>query len=397
MDSLPPEQQAVAEQVLRGGIPAVRTALHLEREKAASEGRPAPNSDQLITMAEELLPRLKAAEWRDRAEAAAADADGISLRDLRAVVTGADVARDDETRALGAQLREALERRVTALHQEWAAEIIAHLDDNRLVRAIRLSSRPPDPAARLDAELSQRLADAAGRAMSPETSAERWASLLEAVAASPIRRNVQPVGLPADAPAELKRAAHQQSGSIPALAKLLGVTIPPPPRPSAAPRRRIDQPGPRPRREPGPPPAPVAPAGEESGASAEGSQSTPAAEEPAPIPAGEARAESAVEARAEPSGEVMAEPAVEVIAEPADEAIAEPADEAMAEPADEAIAEPAGEVMAEPAGEVIAEPAGEVMAEPAGEVIAEPADEAIAEPAGEVIGTRRRSDCRTRR
>ena len=71
MDSLPPEQQVVAEQVLKGGIPAVRTALHLEREKAASEGRPAPNTDQLIAMAEELLPRLKAAEWRDRAEAAA--------------------------------------------------------------------------------------------------------------------------------------------------------------------------------------------------------------------------------------------------------------------------------------------------------------------------------------
>ena len=339
MDSLPPEQQAVAEQVLRGGIPAVRTALHLEREKAASEGRPAPNTDQLITMAEELLPRLKAAEWRDRAEAAAADADAISLRDLRAVVAGADVARDDETRALGAQLREALERRVTGLHQEWAAEINAHLDDNRLVRAIRLSSRPPDPAARLDAELSQRLADAAGRAMSPETSADRWASLLEAVAASPIRRNVQPAGLPIDAPADLKRAAHQQSGSIPALAKLLGVTIPPPPRPSAAPRRRIDQAGPRPHREPGPRPAPVAPTGDESGAPAEAAEApapAEAAEAPAPAEAAEAPAPAeAAEARAPAEGGPPI-PAGEETAEPAGEASAEPAGEASAEPAGEA-------------------------------------------------------------
>ncbi len=105
MASLPPEQQPIAEQVLRGGIPAVRTALHLEREKAVAEGRPAPNTDQLIAMAESLLPRLKAAEWRDRAEAAAKDVEEISLRDLRSVVAGADVARDDESRALAANLR----------------------------------------------------------------------------------------------------------------------------------------------------------------------------------------------------------------------------------------------------------------------------------------------------
>jgi hypothetical protein len=311
MDSLPPEQQAVAEQVLRGGIPAVRTALHLERERAESEGRPAPNSDQLIAMAEQLLPRLKAAEWRDRAEAAAADVDGISLRDLRAVVAGADVARDDETRALAAQLREALERRVTALHQEWAAEITAHLDDNRLVRAIRLSSRPPDPAARLDAELSQRLADAAGRAMSPDTSSDRWASLLEAVAASPIRRNAQPVGLPADAPAELRRAAHQQSGSIPALAKLLGVTIPPPPRPAGAPRRRSEPAGPRPHRESGHREAPPS-AGEpeRGGASGVEDQSADSAEAATPASAREAGGPP-VEGVSEATEGAAAVPAVE--------------------------------------------------------------------------------------
>ena len=119
MASLPPEQQPIAEQVLRGGIPAVRTALHLEREKAVAEGRPVPNTDQLIAMAESLLPRLKAAEWRDRAEAAAKDVDEISLRDLRSVVAGADMARDDESRALAASLREALDRRVDALRSEW--------------------------------------------------------------------------------------------------------------------------------------------------------------------------------------------------------------------------------------------------------------------------------------
>ena len=236
MASLPPEEQPIAEQVLRGGIPAVRTALHLEREKAVAEGRPAPNTDQLIAMAEALLPRLKAAEWRDRAEAAARDVEDISLRDLRSVVAGGDAARDDETRALAASLREALDRRVDTLRLQWTAEIAKHLDENRVVRALRLAARPPEPAARMDAELTQRLSEAAGEAMAPDVPADRWLAVLEAVAASPVRRSVKPAGLPADPTPELRRAAHQQSGRIPALAAMLGISLPPPPVP-VPPRR----------------------------------------------------------------------------------------------------------------------------------------------------------------
>jgi len=252
MESLPPEEQPIAEQVLRGGIPAVRTALHLEREKAAAEGRAAPNTDELIAIAEALLPKLKAAEWRDRAEAAAANADEISLRDLRSVVAGADSARDDETRTLAVNVREALERRVAALHSEWSHEIGKNLDENRILRALRLSARPPDPAARLDSDLSRRLTEAAGQAMSPDAPADRWAALLDAVVVSPVRRLVLPLGLPSDATPDLKRTAHQHSGSVPALAKLLGVSITPPPLPSGPPRRRPEPPK-SPSRRPRPP------------------------------------------------------------------------------------------------------------------------------------------------
>jgi hypothetical protein len=241
MESLPPEQQPIAEQVLRGGIPAVRTALHLEREKAQAEGRPAPNAEELIAMAESLLPRLRAAEWRDRAEAAAASLDHITMRDLRSVVAGADVARDEETRSLAVTLREALERRIAKLHEDWCQEITAQIDANKIVRALRLSARPPEPSARLEAETAQRLASAAGAAMAPDAAPDLWAALLEAAAESPVRRSVVPTGLPDNAPPDLKRAAHQMSGTIPALAKLLGVTIPPPPAPVAA-RRRPDSP-----------------------------------------------------------------------------------------------------------------------------------------------------------
>lgn len=237
LDSLPPEQQPIAEQLLRGGIPAVRTALHLEREKAEAEGRSAPNSEALLELAESLLPRLRAAEWRDRAEAAVAAGDDVSMRDLRSVVAGADVARDDDSRTLAATLREAIDARVAKLHADWTGEITAQLEAGRAVRAVRLSSRPPDAGARLDPELANRLAEAAGATMAPETRPELWASMLEAVLESPIRRSVVPTGLPTDAPPELRRTAHQYSGSIPALAKLLGVTIPPPPPPAGARKR----------------------------------------------------------------------------------------------------------------------------------------------------------------
>jgi hypothetical protein len=291
LDSLAPEQRPIAEQVLRGGIPAVRTALHLEREKAAAEGRPTPNTDQLVAMAEELLPRLKAAEWRDRAEAAAKDADGISLRDLRSVVVGADVARDDETRALAATLREALERRAAGLHDQWTQEIVKHLDENRVVRALRLSARPPEPLARLDGELSARLSEAASEALSPDAAPDRWLALLEAAAASPVRRSIKPAGLPADPAPEVKQAAYQQSGRIPALAAMLGVSIPPPPTPSVRRPRPSGGPRTQPRRPPEdrsrrsaePTPRPDEPTSRPDERTPTATDPTPTADEPTPV------------------------------------------------------------------------------------------------------------------
>ncbi|MGH9114721.1 MAG: hypothetical protein ACRDWW_02715, partial [Acidimicrobiales bacterium] len=257
MASLPPEHQPIAEQILRGGIPAVRTALHLEREKAIAEGRPAPETAELIAIAEELLPRLKAAEWRDRAEAGARAPDEISLRDLRSVVAGADLARDDETRELAAALREVLERRLATMQSTWSGGVTRNLDENRVVQALRLASRPPEPSSRLDADVADRLRVAAGEAMSPGTPSERWLSLLEAVAESPVRRTVTPAGMPPEPSPDLRRAAHQQSGRVPALAAMLGITVPPPPPPPA---RRAS-----PRRSGGRVPVPAQPPADRSG------------------------------------------------------------------------------------------------------------------------------------
>ena len=54
LEGLPAEQQPIAQQLLRGGIPAVRTALHFERERAREEGRPEPSTEGVLALAESL-------------------------------------------------------------------------------------------------------------------------------------------------------------------------------------------------------------------------------------------------------------------------------------------------------------------------------------------------------
>jgi hypothetical protein len=243
LDSLPPEQQPIAEQLMRGGIPAVRTALHLEREKAQAEGRPAPNAEALIALAEELQPRVKTAEWRDRAEAAARAPHEIPLRDLRSVVAGSDVARDEQTRELAAQLREVLESRVAQMRLQWESEIESHLDQRHAVKALRLSARPPEPSSRLGSTLASRLSQAASEAMTAETGHDLWMSLLDAAAESPVARLVKPRGIPEDlSPAE-RASAEERCGRVPALAALLGVPMPPPPLPLASRRAALPKRG----------------------------------------------------------------------------------------------------------------------------------------------------------
>jgi hypothetical protein len=233
IDSLPPEQHPIAEELLRGGIPALRAALHLEREKAVAEGRVPPNTDELLALAERLLPGLRAATWRDRADAALASAETVSLRDLRSVLASADVARDEESRAAAASLSEVLDRRLARAKEVWLAEIASLLDDGKVVRALRVSARTPDPSLSLDAARAERLSEAASAALSPGTRNDVWVAVMEAAAESPVRRAVAPSGLPETASPELRKAAHQMSGRIPGLARLLGVTIPPPPQPAS--------------------------------------------------------------------------------------------------------------------------------------------------------------------
>ena len=276
----------------------MRQALAAETEKAKAEGRPPVSTGPILAIAEDLLPRLKTAEWRDRAEAAAAMGDEISIRDLRSVVAGSEAAaRDDETRLLASGLREALHRRVEAQRTSWVTDITTAMDESKFMRALRLTGRPPDPGVRLPADLAVKLAEAAGAAMTAELPVERWADLLEAVVGSPVRRSVKPAALPNQAPPELLASARQAAGQVPALAPLLGMARPPAPAPvpprSLTARPARPQRGPRP--VPPPPPSSAAPTGATPEPAAPPVSEAAPASEPTPEPAAPPVSEAAPE------------------------------------------------------------------------------------------------------
>jgi hypothetical protein len=236
--ALAPEQQPIAEQLFRGGIPAVRQAIIDQNAQLKAAGGQEVQAAPLLALAEDLLPRVRQADWLDRASAALDVADSISLRDLRAVVTQADqAARDDESRETAVKLREALARRVEGERETWAKDISASIADGKVVRAVRLSTKLPDPGAKLSVEVTAELVAATNAALSADARPDVWASLIEAAADAPFRRSIEPAGLPAKPGEALLATAAQASNRIPSLLKLLGLTMPPPPRAKALPPR----------------------------------------------------------------------------------------------------------------------------------------------------------------
>src|SRR6202453_28123 len=226
--ALRPEQIPVAEQLLRGGLQAVRQAIEAQNTSNKAAGKPPVAADALLAMADELLPVVRLADWKDRATVAQTTGKDYRLRELRAgVAASRTVNLDEEGRAMAKALQESLDQRTTALREEWLARIPNALNAGRVQQAVEASIRPPEPGTRCPADLAVRLAAAAGEAMTADLTPDDWMRLLDAVVASPVRRTVKPTGIPGDEVA--KQAARNAAGAVPALAKLLGLRIPPPP------------------------------------------------------------------------------------------------------------------------------------------------------------------------
>jgi hypothetical protein len=233
---LRPEQLPVAEQLLRGGMPAVRQAIEEQNAAAKAAGQPPVAADALLAMAEELLPIVNLAGWKDRATAAQSAGRAMRLRDLRAVVAASrTVSLDDEARAMARALTASLEERVAHVREEWQKRIENALGAGKVLEALEASARPPDVGTRCPADLAVRLAQAASEAMTAELDSDRWLALLKAVLDSPVRRTVRPAGIPDTD--EARDAARKAAGLVPELAKLVGLAVPPPP-PRRPPHRR---------------------------------------------------------------------------------------------------------------------------------------------------------------
>lgn len=224
LESLPEEQRPVAEQLLLGGLPAVRQAIEKQNAERAAAGESAIAPGPLVDMAEKLAPKVRAAEWRDRAEAAKKDLEQLDLRDLRSVVSAAgDAGKDPEARALADELKAGLAGRVDAEHALWLEELTATVDVGRVVRALRLSSRPPKAGSPLPADLSARLVASAGEALGADASGERWIAVLDALAFSPVRDKVIPASLPSELPADVRATIARLATRIPKIAHIFEI------------------------------------------------------------------------------------------------------------------------------------------------------------------------------
>ena len=230
--TLRPEQLPIAEQLLRGGLPAVRQAIDEQNRAALAQGRPTVAPETILSIAEDLLPLTSLAAWKDRAAAVQHAGPAAKLRDLRPVVTSArTVTLDEEGRTVLKELQGHLHAKVEELRVQWVAKVTTLLEKGEVVEALRVVARPPDSATRCPAELATALAEAAGAALNADLTATAWIAVLDAVVASPMRRSVHPAGIPAAE--EAQAAAVRAAGHVPALAKLLGMRIPPPPPPTA--------------------------------------------------------------------------------------------------------------------------------------------------------------------
>jgi hypothetical protein len=221
---LPPEHQPIAEEVLRGGIPGVRQAIEAENDKRKAAGEAAIDGKELLRIAEQLLPRMRTAEWHDRADAALADCEELDLRDLRSVVVAADgAARDEETRDLARQLREKLDERLVSEQARWLEDLQLAVDAGRIVRALRDSSRPPKAGTMLPPDLRLALLGGANAALTAEATADRWSAVLDAIAHSPVRTEVAPVSTPDPASDELLAVVKRYASRVPKVAVAFGI------------------------------------------------------------------------------------------------------------------------------------------------------------------------------
>ena len=241
-------ERRIAEQLMSGGINAVRQSLDAQNKALQDEGKDAVDQAPMLTLADDLLPQIAAAEWRDFAEAAIGSANEIALRDLRSVVAKADSStRDDATRLLAAQLREALDARVESMKENWVKELTAAINEGRLVRALKISGQPPEPGSKFPEEL----VDQVGRSRGRCAQRRHHARPLGAAWPKPSRHRryaapSRPSRRRKKSPTNCAPLVTKVASRVPAIATALGIDAPAPtggkaPRKAGPPRQNVSK------------------------------------------------------------------------------------------------------------------------------------------------------------
>jgi hypothetical protein len=234
--TLSPEQLPVAEQLLRGGMPAVRSAVAEQNKNAAAQGRPTVDAATIERIAEELLSRTNLALWKDKAAGAIGAGRELRLRDLRAVVTAAKtVSLDDEAKVQQKELQSTLTTRLEILRTQWNERLESAVTTKNVAEALRLVARPPDMSTRVSADMATKVITMTSEALTAEQDPTTWREIVTLAVDTSIRRNVKPQGIPDDEAS--KALAVKNAGAIPEFAKLLGMKVPPPPPPQRNVRR----------------------------------------------------------------------------------------------------------------------------------------------------------------
>ncbi len=140
--------------------------------------------------------------------------------------------RDPEARAAAEQLREALNERVEAEHTQWTTDLERAVAEGRTVRALRLSGRPVKAGSPLPGDTGQALVDQTAASLTADTGPDRWATVLDALAYSPVRNAVTPESMPSEPNEKVLAAVRAVADRLPAIAELFGID------PASVPKKR---------------------------------------------------------------------------------------------------------------------------------------------------------------
>jgi hypothetical protein len=136
-------------------------------------------------------------------------------------------------------MKQALVVRQETEIRNWLEDIATATKVGRVVRALRLSSQSPKAGYPFPPGLATELVDATVAGMTVDAPSERWITLLEAAAFSPVHGKVLPPAVPTVISEDLLKTVTRLGPLMPQLAALFGVMVDPksrPPSPLQQPR-----------------------------------------------------------------------------------------------------------------------------------------------------------------